>query len=52
MVNVPGLIIEHGFHTIPEVRKLALTGELLEKWAEADANGIAEGYELMKKEGD
>lgn len=52
MVNVPGLIIEHGFHTIPEVRKLALTGELLKKWAEADANGIAEGYELMKKEGD
>lgn len=52
MVNVPGLIIEHGFHTIPEVRKLALTGELLEKWAEADANGIAEGYELMKNEGD
>lgn len=32
--------------------KIALTGELLEKWAEADANGIAEGYELMKKEGD
>ena len=52
MVNVPGLIIEHGFHTIPEVRKLALKGKLLEKWAEADANGIAEGYELMKKEGD
>ena len=52
MVNVPGLIIEHGFHTIPEVRKLALTGELLEKWAEADANGIAEGYELMKNDGD
>lgn len=51
-VNVPGLIIEHGFHTIPEIRKLALTGNLLEKWADADASGIAEGYELMKKEGD
>lgn len=51
-VNVPGLIIEHGFHTIPEIRKLVLTGELLEKWADADARGIAEGYELMKKEGD
>ena len=51
-VNVSGLIIEHGFHTIPEIRKLVLTGELLEKWADADARGIAEGYELMKKEGD
>lgn len=49
LVDEGNRYIEDGFHTIPEVRKLALTGELLEKWAEADANGIAEGYELMKK---
>lgn len=43
-VGVPGMIIEHGHHTVAEMRKLAQTGELAKKWAEADAAGIAEGY--------
>ena len=40
--GVPGVIIEHGLHTIPEVRKAA-QGDLALKWAEADAYGIAWG---------
>ncbi len=48
-VGVPGIIVEHGFHTVPEMRKLAATGELATRWAEADAEGIAEGFGLKKK---
>lgn len=40
--GVPGVIIEHGLHTIPEVRKAA-QGDLAERWAKADAYGIAYG---------
>lgn len=47
-VGVPGLIIEHGFHTVPEMRKLAAEGVLQKQWAEADAVGIAEGLALEK----
>lgn len=43
-VGVPGLIIEHGLHTVPEVRKAAMEGDLLDRWAAADAYGIAVGY--------
>lgn len=43
-VGVPALIIEHGFHTVPEVRKAAMEGDLLDRWAAADAYGIAYGY--------
>ena len=42
-VGIPGLIVEHGMHTIPEVRKAAL-GDLAEQWADADAYGIAYGF--------
>ncbi len=46
--GVPGMIIEHGFHTVPDMRKKAAAGELAEAWAEADADGLAEGYHLVK----
>lgn len=47
-VGVPGLIIEHGFHTVPEMRRLAAQGTLQIEWAKADAEGIAEGFGLEK----
>lgn len=46
-VGVPGLIIEHGFHTVAEVRKVAMQGDLAQRWAEADAEGIAEAFHLV-----
>lgn len=49
-VGVPGLIIEHGFHTVPEMRKQANENELSTKWAEADAQGIADGFGLKYEE--
>ena len=47
-VNVPGLIVEHGFHTVAEVRQAAMEGDLAQRWAEADAAGIAEGWGFVK----
>ena len=44
--GVPGIILEHGFHTVPEMRKMAADGTLAEAWAEADAAGIAAGLGL------
>lgn len=46
-VGVPGFIIEHGYHTVPEVRAQIADGDLITKWAEADAKGIAEGFGLI-----
>ena len=46
-VKVPGMIIEHGFHTVEEVRRLAMEEDLTQKWAEADAYGIARGFGLV-----
>ena len=43
-VGVPGMIIEHGFHSVPEVRKATILGDLKEVWANADAVGIAYGF--------
>ena len=43
-VGVPGLIVEHGLHTVAEVRKAAMQGDLAVRWAQADAAGIAEGF--------
>jgi len=43
-VNKPGIIVEHGFHTVPEMRKEAMEGNLKTLWAEADAYGIAYGF--------
>ena len=49
-VGVPGLIIEHGMHTVPEVRKTAMEGDLLCRWACADARGIANGFGFVEKD--
>ncbi len=43
-VGVPGIIIEHGMHTVAEVRREAMDGNLATVWAEADAYGIAYGF--------
>lgn len=48
-VGVPGIIIEHGMHTVPEVRQIAVTGDLLERWASADAYGIAFGFGFLSQ---
>lgn len=47
-VNVPGIIVEHGFHTVAAVRQAAMQGDLARRWAEADAAGIAEGWGFVK----
>lgn len=47
-VGVSGMIIEHGFHTVPVMRSLAAQGTLKVQWARADAEGIAEGFGLLK----
>lgn len=47
-VGVPGMIIEHGFHTVEEVRRQAMQEDLAQKWAEADAYGIAKGFGVVR----
>lgn len=47
-VSVPGMIIEHGFHTVKKMRTLAASGTLDEVWADADARGIAKGMKLKE----
>lgn len=42
--GIPGIIIEHGMHTIPKLREIARDGKLAERWAEADAEGIASAF--------
>ncbi len=49
-VGVPGYIIEHGFHTVPEIREKIKDGNLITLWAEADAEGIAEGFGVIATE--
>lgn len=44
--GIPGIIIEHGMHTIPKLRELARDGNLAERWAKADAAGIASSFGL------
>lgn len=48
--GVPGLIVEHGMHTVPQVRQAAMEGDLLTLWAEADARGIAQGFGFLTKD--
>ena len=43
-VGIPGMIIEHGHHSVPVVRRAAACGALTEAWANADAEGIAYGF--------
>lgn len=47
-VSIPGMIIEHGYHSIPEIRQAAVIGDLKEVWALADACGIAYGFGFTK----
>lgn len=47
-VGVAGMIIEHGFHTVEEVRRQAKEEDLAEKWAQADAYGIAKGFGVIE----
>ena len=47
-VGVPGIIVEHSFHTVLEVREALLNGNLTKILAEADAKGIAEGFGVTK----
>lgn len=47
-VGVPGAIIEHGMHTVAEVRRSAMQGDLIDLWAAADASGIASGFGFVE----
>ncbi len=47
-VDIPGMIIEHGYHSVQEVRKAAIEGNLSKEWAKADAKGIAQGFGFEK----
>ena len=49
-VAVPGMIIEHGFHTVPVFREAMRDPEFIEELAEADAKAIAEGFGIKEKE--
>lgn len=49
-VGVPGMIIEHGFHTVAALRRAAMQGDLAAQWAAADAEGIAAGYGFLSAE--
>ncbi len=40
-VGVPGIIVEHGFHTVRRMREMAVNENLAETWAKADADAIA-----------
>lgn len=48
--EIPGMIIEHGLHTVPEIRRMAAEGELSTIWAQADAYGIASGLGFTEVE--
>jgi N-acetylmuramoyl-L-alanine amidase len=43
-VNVPGILVEHGYHSVVSMRILAAEGSLADTWAEIDADGIASGF--------
>lgn len=49
--GIPGVIIEHGYHTVVEMRNAAKNGNLKSKWADADADGIASamGFHKLSK---
>jgi len=44
VAGVPGMIVEHGFHSVPEVRKKAMQSDLINKWSDADAKAISSGF--------
>ena len=43
-VGVPGMIIEHAYHTVLAMRKLANDGVLAPLYADIDARAVADGY--------
>lgn len=49
MVNTPGLILEHSFHTNTSMTKWLLDDSNLEKLARAEADALAEYFHLTKK---
>ena len=49
LVDKPGIIIEHGFHTVAEMRREAMEGDLKTIWANIDAYGIAYGFGFENK---
>ena len=46
--GIPGIIIEHGYHTVVEMREAAKNGNLKNKWADADAEGIASAMKFRR----
>lgn len=48
--GVPGIIVEHGYHSVPQMREAAMTGNLKSQWARDDADGIAAGYGFQEIE--
>lgn len=49
-VDVPGMIVEHGFHTVAKMRQMATDENLSQLWAEVDAYGIAYGFGFVADE--
>ena len=49
LVKKPGILIEHGFHTVAEMRKEAMEGDLKTIWANIDAYAIAYGFGFESK---
>lgn len=49
-VGVPGIIVEHSFHTVSKVRECMANENLIQKLAQADADAIAEGFNIRKKQ--
>lgn len=47
-VGIPGMIIEHGFHSVQAVRQIAADEDFEQIWAKADAKGIAYGFGFTK----
>lgn len=45
--GVPGILVEHAFHTVPVIRKYVNQKNLSDKWAVCDAEGILKGYKLI-----
>jgi N-acetylmuramoyl-L-alanine amidase len=43
-VGIPGILIEHGYHSVVSMRILAASGSLADTWAGNDADGIASGF--------
>ena len=46
-VGVAGMIIEHGFHSVEDMRRQAMNGDLADAWAKADAYAIARGFGII-----